>query len=583
VEGRTANPGNVPLDHPGRPRIHHRGHLVSHLIRPGAAVARVSRPGAARRRGDGAVAAERDRESNPLLRYGHSESCVRVVGAVSDSSGDGGAAVRWWAASASVILFAVACSSGSGSGQPGHVSRSPAAPAGSQQAAAASASPGSAGNGGLSGASALAGQGELAYIAAGRLYLLGGSAGALHRVGLPGVPTAPSWSPDHRWLAVQVSAPAPASNPYQTGPAVLYVLRADGSGLRALTPTSWTTQQYAWAPGQDELAAVVVPAATGTSIPTSRLETINPVTGAVRVLLSAPAITGVAWSPDGKTLAAGASETSGQPGSNSFHWVGELETMPASGGTGTVVRSWADGLLELAGWWPDGSGLLYWPDPQGSASLAADGLPLDSIQLATGVSRTLVTGMLVHSSWIAFAPGGHELAVVSGGNREIWLGGKAITVCGQSVSCKPVAQPSGTVSTQPSWSPAGRLTFARGSASGPFGPNGKADFSTAWVTRWEATQQLWSAAGNGAGQARVPGTGAGALDPVWARNDALMFVRDNWLWLLPAGSKSAERVAGPLNDISNLDITNITYYGYVPYPKLIAWTAARPQATAGTS
>src|ERR1700733_335601 len=158
----------------------------------------------------------------------------------------------------------------------------------------------------------------------------------------------------------------------------------------------------------------------------------------------------------------------GQPGGNSFHWVGDLETLPASGGPAAVVRSWAGGLLELAGWWPDGSGLLYWPDSQGSASLAADGLPLDSIQLGSGAPRTLVATMLVHGSWIAFAPGGHELAVVSGGNREIWLGGKAVTICGQSASCKQVPQPSGTVSTQPAWSPASRLTFARGSASGPF-------------------------------------------------------------------------------------------------------------------
>jgi hypothetical protein len=467
--------------------------------------------------------------------------------------------VRWWAAAAA-LLCAVACASCAG--QPGY------APARLE----------SAGDGGLSGASALAGNGELAYVAAGRLYLLGGSAGTLHRVSLPGLASAPAWSTDHRWLAVQVTPPAPVSNPFQAEPTVLYVLRADGSGIRPLTPKSWTTQQDAWAPARDELAAVVTPPATGTSIPASRLETIDPVSGAVRVLLSAPAVSGVAWSPDNKTLAAGVGETHGQPGTNSFHWVGDLETLSASGGLAAVVRSWAGGLLELAGWWPDGSGLLYWPDFQGSASLAADGLPLDSIQLGSSAPRTLVASMLVHGSWIAFAPGGRDLAVVSGGNREIWLGGKAITICGQSTSCKQVLQPSGTVSMQPGWPPAGRLTFARGSASGPFGPNGRADFSPAWITRWEATQQLWSAAGNGAGELRIAGTDPGALDPIWAKNGALLFVRDSWLWVLPAGSHSAERVAGPLNDI-----TGTTFYGYVPYPQLIAWTAARPEATAGTS
>src|SRR5580693_8104443 len=74
------------------------------------------------------------------------------------------------------------------------------------------------GDGGVSGASALAGNGELAYVAAGRLYLLGGSAGTLHRVSLPGLASAPGWSPDHRWLAVQVTPPTPASNPFQAEP-----------------------------------------------------------------------------------------------------------------------------------------------------------------------------------------------------------------------------------------------------------------------------------------------------------------------------------------------------------------------------
>src|ERR1700691_1701651 len=245
-----------------------------------------------------------------------SKSCVRDVGAVRDPAGGGGAAMRWFAASAMTLLCAVACASCAG--QPGH----------------APASLESAGDGGLSGASALAGNGELAYVAARRLYLLGGNAGTLQRVSLPGLASAPTWSPDHRWLAVQVTPPAPASNPFQAEPTVLYVLRANGSGIRPLTPKSWTAQQDAWAPARDELAAVVTPPDSGTSIPASRLETIEPVSGAVRVLLSAPAITGVAWSPDGKTLAAGGGEPRGQPGSNSFHWGGDLETLPASGGLG---------------------------------------------------------------------------------------------------------------------------------------------------------------------------------------------------------------------------------------------------------
>jgi hypothetical protein len=79
----------------------------------------------------------------------------------------------------------------------------------------------------------------------------------------------------------------------------------------------------------------------------------------------------------------------------------------------------------------------------------------------------------------------------------------------------------------------------------------------------------------------VAAAGAGAIDPVWGSDGSLLFVRDDSVWLLPAGAATPVRVAGPLGALTGAAAYR-TYYGYVPYPRLIAWTLARPGGTAGS-
>ena len=421
------------------------------------------------------------------------------------------------------------------------------------------------------GSNAQAGPGELAFVARGHLFLAGGPTGRLRRVSVPGLPTAPAWSADHRWLAVLVSKPPPAGRPYflPVGPAGLWVLSAAGTGARRLTPRPWDVTSFAWSPRADRLAAAV-------SLPSARpggagmVVTVTP--RGARAVLATGDVNGVAWSPDGGQIAAGMSVFTGRPG-----WQSRLELLNPAGGPPRVVTAGNGSVLELAGWWPDGSGLLFWPDPQGSGSIAADGLPLDTVSPAGGRPRELADTMLVHGSWVAFAPGGHAAAVVAGGYREIWGGHKQVTICHPAGGCAAVAQGSGVVSLDPSWSPDGKLlVFARASAAGPFGPRGRADFSQSWIRRWQATSRLWLATGSTARP--LAAAGGGALDPVWGSDGSLLFVRDDRLWLLPPGAARPTPVAGPLGAL-----TDQTYYGYVPYPQLVAWTLAPPFATAGHS
>jgi hypothetical protein len=170
--------------------------------------------------------------------------------------------------------------------------------------------------------------------------------------------------------------------------------------------------------------------------------------------------------------------------------------------------------------------------------------------------------------------------VVSGGDREIWLGHKQIARCRPSGGCTPVPQPPGVVSLDPSWSPGGRwLVFARASASGPFGPNGHAGFSPYWIRRWQATSRLWVASAGSPGTRPLAAAGRGALDPVWGSDGSLLFVRDDSVWLLPPRAAGPVRVTGPLGAFTGQAYYQ-TYYGYVPYPQLIAWTLAQRSGAA---
>jgi len=72
------------------------------------------------------------------------------------------------------------------------------------------------------------------------------------------------------------------------------------------------------------------------------------------------------------------------------------------------------GPIELEGVTPDGKWILYAIDPMGSASLAADGLTLRAVSVATGRSRVVASGLLYddYRAWC-----GNKLVMTAGGDR----------------------------------------------------------------------------------------------------------------------------------------------------------------------
>ena len=77
---------------------------------------------------------------------------------------------------------------------------------------------------------------------------------------------------------------------------------------------------------------------------------------------------------------------------------------------------------------PTGRACCFGTTPPGSASIAADGLDLDSLELSDLKLRPLAT-TLVYQDWVAWSPDGRTVAVVAGGDREIWYSGKHVELC----------------------------------------------------------------------------------------------------------------------------------------------------------
>lgn len=270
----------------------------------------------------------------------------------------------------------------------------------------------------LVGVAAFRGQGQLAFLWSGRSYLLDGDRGALHA--LPGTAaTAPTWSADGRWLAYL------ASNGGTTGSA-LWVVRKDGGNAHTIAGLPAAAHSYAWS-SRGHTLDVTLDKRTAANLwfadPTGQAGP-HPVASRVGLL-----------SPDGATLAFTALLSYKDPTQRSE----VLYTVPVSGGR-PVRRLTArySGII-LLGWWPDGKGLLYRLDPQFSASMAADGLPLYTLRLGAAPRALPVT--LGYPEYMAPSPSGRRVLLVAGGDRENW-NNKSLRICAiETAACHALPKP----------------------------------------------------------------------------------------------------------------------------------------------
>lgn len=273
----------------------------------------------------------------------------------------------------------------------------------------------------------------------------------------------------------------------------------------------------------------------------------------------------IAWSPDGSELAFDDSVFP-QPASaisTTTPATGRLGIVSVNDGQMTMVYELAESGIDLAGWWPEGGGLLFWGDTGFSGSNEEDGLTLYSLESGSEQPVALTTS-LVDSTWLAPQPGGSTVAVVSGRGRSIWTTGRAIDLCSfPTATCRSVPIPRGSVGLAPSWTASGTLIFAVASASSKDGA-----FSMA---QGDSTNALWSLVLGGQPSPLVS-TPAGALlaDPA-SQGSTMVVVADNALWLANiATATPATRVVGPLYSTADPD----GFYGEVDWAGTFAWSAA---------
>jgi TolB protein len=421
------------------------------------------------------------------------------------------------------------------------------------------------------------GNGELAVISDGRLRLVDND-GSSHLVGGPGTPSEPSWSPDGKWVAFLRT---PMTPPLQSPAPALWLARPDGTDPHRVSALHAAVVQFAWSPagGKGETLAfsVVYP-------PSYASSGLFLVTGPMppRRFATYSDLIGFSWAPSGAAIAVSYRKgPMDQPEAGQ----GFLELYPLDGKAGRIVYTLADnGYADLAGWWPDGKGLLFWDDPAGSASIAADGLALDSFDLATLKVRPLAL-TLVHSNWLAWSPDGETVALVAGGDREIWYSGKHIELCAVPTGdCHALVEPSDDVmSLDPAWTGVGSLIYVLAPTVAPShraappvptateaGDHGNWDPSGPWssqnVAAWYAAQRLFTSTPGGGKPRVVLAAGLGAHDPV-VTSRGLLYVHDSWLRYLPDGTTMPVTVARGLQSPSPYG----NYYGYIDWSEDFAW------------
>ncbi|MHB1125732.1 MAG: hypothetical protein ACYC2T_02065 [Bacillota bacterium] len=209
---------------------------------------------------------------------------------------------------------------------------------------------------------AFKGMGKLVFVWGGLLYTLDGHTGYIHQ--LPDIKSAihPIWSFDGQWIAYLV----PKENDNNSS-GTLWVARSDGSRAHQVDEIKGDIFgfNFAWSPTANILAALDYNEGLW----------VMPVDGVPRVQVRNNITRSFAWSPDGKLFAF--SVNIPVPGEQFVDSSDALHTIAIDSFRGEQHLIVPKAGIQVAGWWPDGNGILYWVQPFHSSSLAADGVALE--------------------------------------------------------------------------------------------------------------------------------------------------------------------------------------------------------------
>jgi TolB protein len=392
------------------------------------------------------------------------------------------------------------------------------------------------------------GPGErLAFVREGRLFVME-QGKELVKVDAAGA-ASPRWSRDGTWLAYLEGSGG------QEAGRVARLVGADGAAPRDAQGLPRRVQDLRWSPAGNRFAATVE---EPEGAPPS-LWVGEPGADARRVATAEDGIHSFAWRPDGRALAYAATAQTKEPRAD------KLMVLPIDGGAGAPVTEFTAGTDEgviVAGWWPDGKGILFWPNPQHAASGSADGLQLQSLAVGSHSPKGL-TGTLTYPEWLSWADE-RRVLLVAGFGREVWKS-KALAFChAGSGGCQNLPNPDGTVALDPAWSPKGdRIAFVQAAEDEGGNPS-----------EWVKTRTLWIASPDGTGARRIDGAGTGVFGPLWdAGGGRVLYVAGGELRIQQADSSEppatvVESFPGPRGVV---DDALPWYYGHLAVPDLLDW------------
>jgi len=229
-------------------------------------------------------------------------------------------------------------------------------------------------------------------------------------------------------------------------------------------------------------------------------------------------------------------------------------------------------------WSGDGKQILFWEDPDFSASAMADGLELFRVPADGGSPRSMGVSTLVHNDMLSLSPDGTHLAITAGGGREEWER-KRIAVIDLNTAAISHLSDDRTAAVCPSWCPRGdRIAFA----AAPAPDTGAAVGGGEPARRLLEKRHIYMSGTSATSVPRQLTSDALSRDeePMWSADGShILFGRidrgnNQTLWLMEAESPSPIQVAGPLHTstwLPGLHEAWFGFYGYIDWRTMMDW------------
>jgi len=282
---------------------------------------------------------------------------------------------------------------------------------------------------------------------------------------------------------------------------------------------------------------------------------------------------GVVFSPDGSEFVYESTIEKSKGAGGEPLRDGQLRRVRTEGGSPqTLLSRYSTGFVPY-GWTRDSRYILYWEDPDFSASVQADGLELLRMPASAGKPQSLGVSSLVHQDLLALAPTGNQLALTAGKGREAWTEKRIAVVDLDSLALRYLTG-TGVCAVAPAWSPDGeQIAF---SAAKAVGHVGGAPAKAALAGR-----RIWTVSASRAAVPQQLTSDSRYRDeePLWSADGArLLFCRMDSagaaaLWLMGDAGENPVRVSGPLA-LKSLADAWFGFYGYIDWRSTFDWHRA---------